>query len=197
MSARAPLWSTSCAAMNPPLAEVGDHAGAAGARGGGSQGRGRGGAANARAPAARPHLPRSLGRRRQGPPVRPTSRAQHRRAIGREADRTPPQAEGVKGSRDVVAEAETLAGATSSASKPAREAYAAATPSQSSELEPLEPRCRGRRPAPVGGASLLRRPGFERPPSGRRSAPPGPPIRRRPPPRDRNARTGPIPAARA
>jgi hypothetical protein len=98
------------------------------------------------------------------------------------ADRTPPPAEGVKGSRD-VAEAETLGGATASAAKPAPDAHAAAAPSQLPAPEPLEPAAEAeglhpsaREPAPA--------PGFERPPSGRRSAPPGPPMRRRPPPHD-------------
>ena len=99
------------------------------------------------------------------------------------AERTPPQAEGAKGSRDVMAEAETLGDAAASASKPVRDADAAATPSQSSELEPPEPGAEAEGPHASSGQPAPA-PGFERPPSGRRSAPPGPPMRRRPPPRD-------------
>jgi hypothetical protein len=124
-----------------------------------------------------------------GPPPTPPPRlpdapaAPPRNRMG--ADRAPLQAEGLKGFRDVVAEAETLGGATASASKSAREAFAAAAPSQAPELDRLEPRVEpeGLRP-PAPGPARQPSPAADRPPPpAMPSAPPGPPPRRRPPPR--------------
>ena len=79
--------------------------------------------------------------------------------------------------------------------KSAHDAFAAAEPSQSPELDRLEPRVEpeGLRPqAPARQPAAP--PGFERPPPARPSAPPGPPSRRGPPPR-RAERTEPTDAA--
>jgi hypothetical protein len=126
------------------------------------------------------------------PPDAPGAAPPRSRAGG---DRAPLQAEGLKGFRDVVAEAETLGGATASASKSARDAFAAAAPSQSPELDRLEPRVEpeGLRP-PAPARQPAAPPGFDRAPPGRPSAPPGPPSRRGPPPR-RAERTEPTDAA--
>jgi hypothetical protein len=62
------------------------------------------------------------------------------RAPGRNRSRPPPLTdEGLKGFRDVVAEAETLGEATAQAARSAREAYAA-VPSDDPELDRMEPR---------------------------------------------------------
>jgi len=62
------------------------------------------------------------------------------RAPGRNRARPPPLTdEGLKGFRDVVAEAETLGEATAQAARSAREAYAA-VPSDDPELDRMEPR---------------------------------------------------------
>ncbi len=104
------------------------------------------------------------------PPNAPGAAPPRNRAGG---DQAPPQAEG----------------------KSARDAFAAAAPSQSPELDRLEPRVEpeGLRPqAPARQPAAP--PGFERPPPARPSAPPGPPSRRGPPPR-RAERTEPTDAA--
>src|SRR5262249_27231945 len=62
------------------------------------------------------------------------------RAPGRGRARPPPLTDqGLKGFRDVVAEAETLGEATAQAARSAREAYAA-VPSDDPELDRMEPR---------------------------------------------------------
>jgi hypothetical protein len=103
-----------------------------------------------------------------------------------EGERPPLQSEGLKGFRDVVAEAETLGEATASASRSAREAFAAAAPSPTGELERLEPRVEpaglrppARPPAPPRGPEPAGPPGPPEPPGpARRRPPPGPPARR-------------------
>jgi hypothetical protein len=89
-----------------------------------------------------------------GEPRRPEaalSGAAAARAPGRNRSRPPPLTdEGLKGFRDVVAEAETLGEATAQAARSAREAYAA-VPSDDPELDRMEPRME-----PVGLRSPLR-----------------------------------------
>jgi hypothetical protein len=75
------------------------------------------------------------------------------RAPSRGRTRPPPLTDqGLKGFRDVVAEAETLGEATAQAARSAREAYAA-VPSDDPELDRMEPRVE-----PVGFRSPLREP---------------------------------------
>jgi hypothetical protein len=78
-----------------------------------------------------------------GEPRRPEAAASgsvSARAPGRNRARPPPLTdEGLKGFRDVVAEAETLGEATAQAARSAREAYAA-VPSDDPELDRMEPR---------------------------------------------------------
>jgi hypothetical protein len=83
--------------------------------------------------------------------------------------REPPSPEGIKGLRDVIAEAETLGGATAQASRTAREAYAA-VPANVPELDRVEPRAEppGLRPSP--------------PRERQRPTPPPPPAWTPPPP---------------
>jgi hypothetical protein len=83
------------------------------------------------------------------PPVAPTSAPSRNR--GRE--RPPPLTDGgLKGFRDVVAEAETLGEATAQAARAAREAYAA-VPADDPELDRMEPRLE-----PMGLRTPLREP---------------------------------------
>jgi hypothetical protein len=83
----------------------------------------------------------------------PESGATAARALGRGRARPPPLTDqGLKGFRDVVAEAETLGEATAQAARSAREAYAA-VPSDDPDLDRMEPRLE-----PTGLRSPLREP---------------------------------------
>jgi hypothetical protein len=73
------------------------------------------------------------------PPPQPEPVRAPTRLRVRERERTPQPEEGIKGLRDVVAEAETLGEATAQAARSAREAYSA-VPTSVPELDRLEPR---------------------------------------------------------
>jgi len=82
-------------------------------------------------------------------PESPPPDAAAARAPGRGRARPPPLTDqGLKGFRDVVAEAETLGEATAQAARSAREAYAA-VPSDDPELDRMEPRLPARGPEPT------------------------------------------------
>jgi hypothetical protein len=85
-----------------------------------------------------PDPPPDAGEARRPEPA--ASSAAAARAPGRNRARPPPLTdEGLKGFRDVVAEADTLGEATAQAARSAREAYAA-VPSDDPELDRMEPR---------------------------------------------------------
>jgi hypothetical protein len=113
------------------------------------------------------------------------------RAPGRGRARPPPLTDqGLKGFRDVVAEAETLGEATAQAARSAREAYAA-VPSEDPELDRMEPRLEPeglrtplREPAPARSEPTARMP-EERAPARQSEAPRGAESR---PPRPMRAR---------
>jgi hypothetical protein len=117
------------------------------------------------------------------------------RAPGRNRTRPPPLTdEGLKGFRDVVAEAETLGEATAQAARSAREAYAA-VPSDDPELDRLEPRLEPmglrsplRETPPGRGAEPMARMPEERAPARPAEAPRGAEAARPPPPRPMGAR---------
>jgi hypothetical protein len=93
-------------------------------------------------------------------PDAPSAGAAAARAPGRNRARPPPLTdEGLKGFRDVVAEAETLGEATAHAARSAREAFAA-VPSDDPELDRMEPRLEpmGLRPPPPREAPPARAP---------------------------------------
>lgn len=103
------------------------------------------------------------------------------RRVRQKAERSKLSDEGLKGFRDVVAEAEMLGEKTAQGSKSAREAYAA-IPANVPDLDRLEPRIE-----PEG----LRGPIRESPPPAPRREPPPPAARREPPPRQGEARPQP------
>jgi hypothetical protein len=82
------------------------------------------------------------------PPQGEPPQKSDRPVAGGRQDRAPSVETGLKGFRDVVAEAETLGGATAQAAKSARQVYAA-VPSDTPELDRIEPRVESRdiRPA--------------------------------------------------
>jgi hypothetical protein len=106
----------------------------------------------------------------------PSAGAAGPRAPGRGRARPPPLTdEGLKGFRDVVAEAETLGEATAQAARSAREAYAA-VPSDDPELDRMEPRVEPvgfRSPAPAREPEPLPRMPEERAPARPAEAPRG------------------------
>jgi hypothetical protein len=108
----------------------------------------------------------------------PSAGAAGARAPGRGRARPPPLTdEGLKGFRDVVAEAETLGEATAQAARSAREAYAA-VPSDDPELDRMEPRVepvgfRSPAPAPAREPEPLPRMPEERAPARPAEAPRG------------------------
>src|SRR5262249_33006551 len=109
------------------------------------------------------------------------ARTARNRMVG---DRPPPTDEGLRGFRDVVAEAENLGEKTAQASRSARQAYAA-VPSNIPEFDRVEPRLE---PAPAPPRDVSRQapedvrptPPVRRPPE---TAPPPPRQEGRPPPR--------------
>jgi hypothetical protein len=120
----------------------------------------------------------------------PPSGAAAARAAGRSRARPPPLTdEGLKGFRDVVAEAETLGEATAQAARSAREAYAA-VPSDDPELDRMEPRLEPmglraplREPPPARGPEPTAPMPEERSPARQAEAPRGADSARPPPPR--------------
>jgi hypothetical protein len=121
----------------------------------------------------------------------PSAGATAARAPGRGRARPPPLTdEGLKGFRDVVAEAETLGEATAQAARSAREAYAA-VPSDDPELDRMEPRLEPvglRSPAPAREPEPLPRMPEERASARQAEAPRGQESGRPPPPRSMGAR---------
>src|SRR5262245_2601697 len=115
----------------------------------------------------------------------PPPRSGRTRVFG---DRPPPTEEGVRGFRDVVAEAESLGEKTAQASRQARAAFAA-VPSNIPEFDRVEPRLdpaplRPPREAPREAPSLREGPREAPPPrAAPREAPPSPPARPPEPPR--------------
>jgi len=107
-------------------------------------------------------------------------------------DRPPLSEEGLRGFRDVVAEAENLGEKTAQASRAARQAYAA-VPTNIPEFDRVEPRIEplpARPTAPPGPPAPP-----PSPPREGRAPPPPPPFRRppEPPPRPSEARQGHVP----
>jgi hypothetical protein len=129
--------------------------------------------------------------------------------------RPAPMSEGVRGIRDVIAEAENLGSATAQASRSAREAYAA-VPTDTPELDRIEPRVEPERPRPSLRERLRATMPPPAPPQPEEWTPPPPPeptyaepepeeetlVRRRPPGPQREiedyeaAESGPNPARR-
>ena len=161
-------------------------------RRGPSRARARGCAARSRRAAGAARMPRDRARPRRRAATPPTERpgTQPRNRSG--GERRSVTDEGLKGFRDVIAEAEALGDATAQGAKTAREVFAATPPTTSQTFDRLEPRVEpeglrtpsARRAAAAGAAACpsraCRQPAYREP---RVTEPDAPPWAAREPPR--------------